>query len=89
MPLQLPIDLEVLVQKRLASGAYANAEEVIRLALEAQEAEDSWTDEERRALDMKIDGAIEQIATGKTYGPEQAQRMLSMMRDSHLAKISR
>ena len=89
MPLQLPTDLEDLVQKRLASGAYANAEEVIRLALEAQEAEDSWTGEERLALDMKIDRALEQVATGKTFSPEEARQRLSLMRDAHLAKLSR
>ncbi len=89
MPLQLSTALEDLVQKRLASGAYANAEEVIRLALEAQEAEDSWTGEERLALDLKIDRALEQVATGKTFGPEEARQRLSLMRDAHLAKLSR
>ena len=89
MPLQLPTDLEDLVQKRLASGAHANAEEVIRLALEAQEAEDSWTGEERLALDMKIDRALEQVATGKTFGPEEARQRLSLMRDAHLSERSR
>lgn len=89
MPLQLSTALEDLVQKRLASGAYANAEEVIRLALEAQEAEDSWTGEERLALDLKIDRALEQVATGKTFGLEEARQRLSLMRDAHLAKLSR
>lgn len=89
MPLQLSTALEDLVQKRLASGTYANAEEVIRLALEAQEAEDSWTGEERLALDLKIDRALEQVATGKTFGPEEARQRLSLMRDAHLAKLSR
>lgn len=89
MPLQLSTALEDLVQKRLASGAYANAEEVIRLALEAQEAEDSWTGEERLALDLKIDRALEQVATGKTFGPEEARQRLSLMRDAHLANLSR
>lgn len=89
MLLQLPTDLEALVQKRLASGAYASAEEVIRRALEAQEVEDNWTEEERRVLDAKIDRALEQVASGKTYGPEEARQKLATMRETHLANLSR
>ncbi len=82
MPLQLPTDLKALVQKRLASGAYASAEEVIRRALEAQDSEDSWTEEERQALDRKIDRTLEEVTTGKTYGPEEARRKLAAMRNA-------
>ena len=49
MQLNLPPDLEMLINKRLSSGAYASAEDVLRRALEAQDSEESWTDEERRA----------------------------------------
>lgn len=89
MSLQLPTDLEALVRKRLDSGGYASAEEVIRRALEAQEAEESWTEEERQALDGKIDRALTQAATGKSYGPEQARQQLAQMREAHLAKRRR
>jgi Arc/MetJ-type ribon-helix-helix transcriptional regulator len=69
MQLTVPPDLEALVQKRLATGAFANAEDLIRRALEALDAEESWTDEERSALDKKIDRALEQVAAGRVYGP--------------------
>jgi Arc/MetJ-type ribon-helix-helix transcriptional regulator len=88
MPLQLPAELEALVQKRLTSGAYANAKDVIRRALEAQEAEENWSEEERRALDAKIGRALEQIAAGRTYGPEEARRKLAALRETHLANMS-
>lgn len=88
MFLQLPTDLEALVQKRLASGAYANTEEVLRHALEAQEADESWTDEGRMALDVKIERPLEQFATGKTYGPAEARAKLAAMRQAHLANLS-
>jgi Arc/MetJ-type ribon-helix-helix transcriptional regulator len=55
MQLNVPPDLESLIKKRLASGGYANAEEVLRRALEAQDAEESWTDEERRVLSSHIE----------------------------------
>jgi Arc/MetJ-type ribon-helix-helix transcriptional regulator len=86
MQLNVPPDLEALVQKRLATGAFANAEDVIRRALETLEAEESWTDEERRALDHKIDRALEQVAAGQVCGPEEARRKLAALRESHLAK---
>ena len=42
MQVTVPPDLEALVQKRLASGAFASAEDVIRCALETLEAGESW-----------------------------------------------
>lgn len=85
MTLQLSGDLEALVRKRLASGAYIDVEDVVRRALEALEAEESWTAEERQALDEKIDRAQGQVAAGKVYGPDEARRKLASMRETHLA----
>src|SRR6266403_1025786 len=53
MNFTVPPDLEALVQKRLASGSFTNVEDVFRRALEAQDADENWTDEERRALDER------------------------------------
>jgi Arc/MetJ-type ribon-helix-helix transcriptional regulator len=50
MQLNVPPDLETLINKRLSSGGYQSPEDVLRRALEAQDAEESWTDTERRAL---------------------------------------
>ena len=50
MQLILPPDIETLIQKRLSTGVYAGIEDVLRQALEAQDAVESWTDEERQAL---------------------------------------
>jgi hypothetical protein len=55
MQLNVPPDLETLINKRLLSGGYANVEDGLRRALEAQDAEESWTDEERRALSAHIE----------------------------------
>ena len=85
MQLTIPTDLEVLVQERLASGAFANAEDVVRRALEVLDDEESWTESERQALDRKIDCALEQVAAGTTHWPEEARRILAAMRETHLA----
>ena len=50
MQLTIPNDLEILVKKRLATGAFATAEDVLRDALESQDDEESWTEDERSAL---------------------------------------
>jgi Arc/MetJ-type ribon-helix-helix transcriptional regulator len=55
MQLNVPPDLETLINKRLSSGVYTNAEDVLRRPLEAQDAEESWTDEERKALSAHIE----------------------------------
>ena len=87
MQLTVPPDVEALVQKRLATGAFANVEDVIRRALETLDAEESWTDEERSALDEKIDRALERVAAGRVYGPEEARRELAALREAHLADL--
>jgi hypothetical protein len=54
-----------------------------------QEVRQTWTEEERRALDEKIDGALAEVATGNVYGPEEARRKLAAMRDAHLLRLGR
>ncbi len=88
MQLTVPPDLEVLVRKRLSTGAFASPEDVIRFALEHLEAEENFTAEERSALDEKIDRAMEQFAAGRVYGPDGAQRQLAALRETHLANRS-
>jgi putative addiction module CopG family antidote len=89
MQLKIPPDLQPLVDKRLSSGEYGSAEEVFRRALEALEAEETWTEEERRALDQKIDHALAQAAAGNLYGPDEARRKLAAMREAHLSDLGR
>ena len=65
MQLNIPPDLQRLVEKRLASGEYGSAEEVFRRALEVLESEETWTEEKRRALDEKNrPGAGTKVAAG-------------------------
>ena len=87
MQLTVPTDVEALVQKRLATGAFASVEDVIRRALETLDAEESWTDQERSALDEKIDRALEQVAAGRVYGPEEARQKLAALRETHFANL--
>jgi Arc/MetJ-type ribon-helix-helix transcriptional regulator len=82
MQLTVPPDLETLINKRLSSGGYANAEEVLRRALESQDAEESWTDEERRALSAHIEEGYLQAERGELIDGAQAQREIQSLKDS-------
>ena len=84
MALQLPHDLEALVQKRLASGAYTDAEAVVRRALEALDAAETWPDDERQALDDKIDRAMAQMARGEGLPGGEARARLQERKSAWL-----
>ncbi len=93
MQLNLPPDLETLIKKRLSSGGYTSIEEVLRRALEAQDAEESWSDEERRALSAHIEEGYLQAERGELIEGAQARREIQSMKDAwrekHSARFSR
>jgi Arc/MetJ-type ribon-helix-helix transcriptional regulator len=65
MQLNVPPDLETLINKRLSSGGYESVEDVLRRALEAQDAEEIWTDEELQALSTHIEEGCQQAERGE------------------------
>jgi hypothetical protein len=50
-------------------------------ALEAHDAEESWTDEERRALSAHIEEGYQQAERGEFIGGEQARREIQAMKE--------
>jgi hypothetical protein len=81
MQLNVPPDLETLINKRLSGGGYSNAEDVLRRALEAQDAEESWTDEGRRAPSAHIEEGYQQAEGGELIDGTQACRDIQAMKD--------
>jgi len=61
MTIKLKPEDEQLIQKRLQSGAFASAEEVVHDALESLDAEDEWARQNRQAIQDKIDRAFDQF----------------------------
>ena len=59
-----PPDLETLIKNAFPAAAI-RVEDVLRPALEAQGAEESWTDEERRALCAHIEEGHLQAERGE------------------------
>ena len=76
------------MQKRLATGAFASAEDVIRQALEAQDAEESWTEEERRALSTHIEEGFLQAERGELTEGDEARREIRAMKEQWLEERS-
>ena len=81
MQLNVPPDLETLINKRLSSGGYTSIEDVLRRALEAQDAEESWTEEERRALAAHIEEGYLQAERGDLIDGAQARREIQAMKN--------
>lgn len=86
MQLEVPEDLAMLIKKRLSSGAYASAEEVLRRALEAQDAEENWTDEERRALTAHIAEGYRQGERGELIDAAQARQEIQAMKEEQRSR---
>jgi len=88
MQLNVPPDLETLINKRLSGGGYESVVDVLRRALEAQDAEESWTDEERRALSAHIEEGYQQAERGELIDGAQARREIQAMKDDwRLSKL--
>jgi Arc/MetJ-type ribon-helix-helix transcriptional regulator len=82
MQLNVPPDLETLINKRLSSGGYATVEDVLRRALEAQDAEEDWTPEERRVLSAHIEEGYLQAERGELIDGAQARVELQAMKEN-------
>jgi Arc/MetJ-type ribon-helix-helix transcriptional regulator len=82
MQLDVPPDLQTLINKRLSSGGYSSVEDVLRRALEAQDAEESWTDEERIALSAHIEEGYLKAERGELIDGEQARREIQAMKEN-------
>ena len=75
MQLNVRHDLETLINKRHSSGGYTNAEEVLRRALEAQDAEES------RALSAHIEEGYLQSERGELIDGAQARREIRALKN--------
>ncbi|MGH9598667.1 MAG: ribbon-helix-helix domain-containing protein [Terracidiphilus sp.] len=81
MQLNVTLELESLINKRLSTGAYASAEDVLRSALEVQDAEESWTEEERKALTAHIEEGYLQAERGELIDGAQSRHEIQAMKD--------
>ncbi len=87
MQLNVPPDIEMLINKRLSTGSYASVEDVLRRALEAQDVEESWTTEERLAAAHIEEGYL-QAERGELIDGAQARIEIQAMKESTPGPIS-
>jgi antitoxin ParD1/3/4 len=72
MAINLRPEDERLIQKRLPSGAFDSAEEVVHRALESLDAEQEWLQENRDAIDEKIERGLAQLDRGEGLTREES-----------------
>jgi antitoxin ParD1/3/4 len=80
---------EQFVQKRLQTGAFATAEEVIHDALAAQAAETAWLEENKELVNRKIARGLAQLDRGEGIAGEVAQERLRRRQSDWLKKQSK
>ncbi len=73
MPITLNPEQEKLVSQAIQTGAYLDSDEVLNYALETLRAKDDWLQENKAALNAKIERGIAQLDRGEGI-PEEALR---------------
>ena len=64
---------EQLIVQAMQSGAYQNADDVIGRALEVLRSEDEWLDENKAAVNQKIERANGQFERGEYFSPAESR----------------
>jgi len=81
MQSNVPPYLETLINKRLSGVGYQSVDDVLRRALQAQDAEESWSDEERRALSAHVEEGYQQANLGELMDGAQVRHEIRGMKD--------
>ncbi|MBZ5608486.1 MAG: type II toxin-antitoxin system ParD family antitoxin [Acidobacteriia bacterium] len=89
MQINLTSEDEKLIEKRLRSGVFANAEEVIHRALESLDAEEDWLQDHKTAINEKIERAIAQFERGEGLTGEESKERLQSKKTAWRAEQRR
>jgi post-segregation antitoxin (ccd killing protein) len=84
MTIQLTVEDEKLILKRLQSGVCRSVEEVIHDALASQDAETEWLAENKEAINEKIARGIAQLDRGEGVSGEVARARLQQRKTDWL-----
>jgi Arc/MetJ-type ribon-helix-helix transcriptional regulator len=76
MTISLAPEDNQLIQKRLKTGSFKSAEEVIHDALASQDSEADWLAENKNAIDEKIARGIAQLDRGEGVSDNMARAHL-------------
>ena len=89
MTINLEPEDEKLIQKRLQTGVFGSPREVIHRALESLDAEESWLQENRGAINGKIARGVAQFERGEGLTPEESLVQLEAKRAAWRAEQRR
>ena len=84
MQLTIPEDLQALIEKRIAIGAFDSAMDVVRHALEAQDYGEEWTDEERLEIVDHIEEGYQQAERGELFDEDEVKLHLKQFKERWL-----
>lgn len=70
-------EIEALIQQRLHSGAFESVEDVLFDALEMQREREAWLQENKGAIDAKIERGLAQLDRGEGITGDQLRSRLT------------
>ena len=78
-------EIEALIQQRLHSGAFESVEDVLFDALEIQAEREAWLQENKEAIDAKIERGLAQLDHGEGISGEDLRKRLEADKATWLA----
>jgi antitoxin ParD1/3/4 len=70
-------EIEALIRQRLHSGAFESVEDVLFDALEMQSEREAWLQENKEAINAKIDRGLAQLDRGEGIAGDQLRTRLA------------
>jgi len=81
-------EIEALIQQRLHSGAFESVEDVLYDALEVQAEREAWLQENKEAINAKIERGLAQLDKGEGIPGEDLRKRLEADKAAWLADRS-
>lgn len=69
-------EIEALIQQRLHSGAFESVEDVLFDALEIQAEREAWLQENKEAINAKIERGLAQLERGEGMSGDRLRKRL-------------
>ena len=86
MTINLEPEDELFIQKRLRSGSFADVQEVIHRALQAQDAEEAWLELHKKEVAEKIERAIAEFDRGGGIPGSEVRQRLQDLKSAQSAR---
>ncbi|HZS46213.1 MAG TPA: type II toxin-antitoxin system ParD family antitoxin [Blastocatellia bacterium] len=73
MIIELKPEDELIIQRRLQSGAFNSVDDIIHRALESLEADEEWMAQNKESINEKISRGLAQLDRGEGLSPEESR----------------